>query len=432
MRNLFRKKLFCILLSCVLAGSLFSAEYPTVEGKKFLFFAQKIVDLQSVYNELTETTPAVILLRPEGTTGVSADLIESVYTEIKQKMVINAVFKPVSMTKWLDAKYNEKKEKNLFVFFDQLKSERYQVAIKGICKAKIFKAGKQYILYMAIMPFDNKGYPITSIRIVKSEKDLSEAIDKELKELSGLMKNRTKGKIRLAVAPFEISCRTLVEQKSGEFDFIKTSFSNQEGIEIKEADDYFSYLLSHQATATGLFTASPVGLIGEYANSSVNSTSLSGHADYLVKGELVLSDRSNIVTLSLIKTDTGVLVRTSRYFIEKLTAEELWKLNNYFITEICKSVYKDSEYKVLDDVVFSGKGFYKNGMFIGWDRLEGYPIPAERQIINTGTMMESDVSLNPNNDFSRDNHDLYVYVNNDELEVFRGREGAFVWNLLEK
>ena len=111
MRNLFRKIMFYILLNCILAGSLFSADYPTVEGKKFMFFSQKIVDLQSVYNELTETTPAVILLRPEGTTGVSADVIESVYTEIKQKMVVNAVFKPVSMTKWLDAKYNEKKEK---------------------------------------------------------------------------------------------------------------------------------------------------------------------------------------------------------------------------------------------------------------------------------------------------------------------------------
>ena len=82
MWNLFRKIMFYILLNCILAGSLFSADYPTVEGKKFMFFSQKIVDLQSVYNELTETTPAVILLRPEGTTGVSADVIESVYTEI--------------------------------------------------------------------------------------------------------------------------------------------------------------------------------------------------------------------------------------------------------------------------------------------------------------------------------------------------------------
>lgn len=432
MRNLFRKKLFCILLSCFFTGSLISEDYPIIKGKKFLFFSQKIIDLQTAYNELTETTPAIILLKTEGTTGVPSDVIDSVYTEIKQKMVINSVFKPVSMTKWLDAKYNEKKEKNLFVFFDQLKSERYQTSIKGICKAKVFKIGKQYILYMAIMPFDNKGYPITSVRIVKSEKDLSDAIDKELKELSLLMKNRIRGKIRLAIAPFEISCRTLVEQKAGEFDFIKTSFSNQEGIEIKETDDYFSYILSHQAAATGLFSASPVGLIGEYSNTFVNSKSISGYADYFVKCKLILSDKNNIVTLSLIKADNGAFVRTSRYFIEKLTAEELWKLNNYFITEICKSVYKDSEYKILDNVVFYGKGFYKNGMFIGWNKLDGYPIPAARQIINTGTMMESDISSNQNNNFSRSNQDLYVYVNNDELEVFRGREGAFIWNLLEK
>lgn len=430
MRILFNKKIIInILLHSLLTGFLFAASNPKIDQQSLL--SKKQVDLQAVYDELTDA-PAVILLKPDGTTGVSVELLDQLNNEIKNRMVMNSVFKPVSMTKWLDGKYNDKREKNLFAFFDQIRYERYQIPIKGLFKSKIFKVGNQYILYMAVLPLGNKGYPVTSVRVFRNEKDLAEAVDKEVLELSTLMKMKAKESIRLAVAPVEISCRTLVEQNTGEFDFIKTSFSNQGGIELKETDDYFSYLFSHQATATGLFRASPLGLVSEYAASSIKSTSLSGYADYFIKGKILLSDRKNIMSLSLVKVETGATVRKAAYFIEKLDSEEIWKLNNYFISEICKSLYRETEFKVLRNITYSGKGFYKDGMFVGWDSLDGFPVPASKLIINTGSLMESDISVNPDINYSRKNHDLYVYVNNDEMKIFHGREGAFVWNLLEK
>ena len=126
------------------------------------------------------------------------------------------------------------------------------------------------------------------------------------------------------------------------------------------------------------------------------------------------------------------MVKTVKYFTKKIDIEELWKFTNYFLAEITKSIYSEKNYKLLNSISFRGKAFYKGGMFIGWDSIDNFPIPAEKTIINTGTTMISDINNNPDNYYSNKNADLFVFVNNNELKIFRGREGAYVWNLLEK
>lgn len=432
-RNLI-KKIFCrIFFIGVLAGPLFGFDAKGFKSPKLDKNSSKnVIDMQGYYDDLSEMIPAVILFFPDCTAGVSSDMLENFYTELKLQMVLNSYFKPVSMSKYLDGKYSEKKEKNFFQFFYGIKNERYQVNLRGICKPKIFKCGSNFIVYIAIFPFDNGGYPITSLRIIKTEKEIKSAVLNCLMELNSLMQKHDLRKIKIAVNPFEISCRTLVEQKTGEFDFIKTSFSNQEGIELKEADDFFSYVFSHQATATGLYSANPMGILPEYVNGAVISSAVSNYADYIINTKLVLSDKMNIINMNLIRSDSGVMVKTVKYFTKKIDIEELWKFTNYFLAEITKSIYSEKNYKLLNSIPFRGKAFYKGGMFIGWDSIDNFPIPAEKTIINTGTTMISDINNNPDNYYSNKNADLFVFVNNNELKIFRGREGAYVWNLLEK
>lgn len=433
MRN-FIKKIFCrIFFIGLLADPLFGfnakgVKLPKLDKKP----SENVIDVQEYYDDLSEMIPAVILFFPDCTSGVSGAMLENFYNELKLQMVLNSYFKPVSMSKYLDGKYSEKKEKNLFQFFYGIKNERYQVNLKGICKPKIFKCGNNFIVYIAIFPFDNEGYPISSLRIIKTEKEIKSAALNCLVELNSLMQKHELRKIKIAVNPFEISCRTLVEQKSGEFDFIKISFSNQEGIELKESDDFFSYVFSHQATATGLYSANPMGMIPEYVNGTVASPAVSNYADYIINTKLVLSDKMNIINMNLVKADSGVIVKTEKYFTKKIDIEELWKFTNYFLAEITKSVCSEKNYKLLNNISASGKAFYKDGMFIGWNLLDNFPIPAEKTIINSGTAMTSDINNNPKNYYSNKNDDLFVFADSDGIKIFRGREGAYVWNLLEK
>ena len=51
-----------------------------------------------------------------------------------------------------------------------------------------------------------------------------------------------------------------------------------------------------------------------------------------------------------------------------------------------------------------------------------------KTIINTGNNFFKDVSINHH----KKNKDYYIYTNNDEILIYKGREGEYVWNLLEK
>lgn len=72
--------------------------------------------MQEYYDNLSDMVPAIIFLSPDSTTGISDELLELFYTELKLQMVLNSYFKPVSMTKYLDGKYTEKKKEISFSF----------------------------------------------------------------------------------------------------------------------------------------------------------------------------------------------------------------------------------------------------------------------------------------------------------------------------
>ena len=103
-----------------------------------------------------------------------------------------------------------------------------------------------------------------------------------------------------------------------------------------------------------------------------------------------------------------------------------------FISDFCKVLFNQQDVKFIENIDNEGKYFYMNGMFAGFDSIENVPIRAGRTIINTGTKFASDVSINPNLVNEKNNKDYYIYTNNDKVFIYKGREGAYVWNLLEK
>ena len=427
---LLKKIVIVSVIAFILMETLFAAG-PKIDFK-LPQTKRKGIDLQAVYDDMPETVPAIVLLQTECTSCVPLGMVGAVSEEIKNQMILTSCFKPVSMGKWLDSRYAETKAGSVFQFVGDLGGERYSVNLKGICKSNVFKCGGHYVLHMAVYPFSNGGYPVSAVRVFKSAGDIPKVVQYCLLDVSRLFGSVPKARRKVAVAPFEVSCRTLVEQKSGEFDFIKTSFSVQEGIEVKESDDYFSRIFAYQAETTGLFNASQLSNLAGYARSDVSASSVQGYADYLVKGTVVLSNKMNVITVSLVKSDTGKTVWSSKYFTKRLDLQEIWKINSSFLCGIAGILYEPGEYVILDGLSASGRGFYMNGMFAAWDKMEAVPIPARQLVVNTGTMLESDIALDPSASYSKGNRDFFIYVNNGETKVFNGREGEYVWNLLEK
>lgn len=424
------KKMLCTsVIFVIFTGALFADD-----GNSFFsIFAGKKIDMQIIYDNMSELVPIVGYMRPEYTTDIDLEFATAVDSEIKNQMIMTSTFKPVSMVKWLTSKYGQNKASSIFDFIKELNEERYPVNVMGIYKPYIYKVGNEIVIKISVFPFSKGGYPISAVRIVKSEKEMKEAIPYLLSDLSKLLKVQNEQFAKLAVEPFKINCRTLIEQRTGEFDFITTSFSNQEGVEIKSTDDYFSELFSYQAQCTGLFAATTTKNIDEYiSKDTLWNTAYSGYADYVVRGDITLSNRFNILTLQLINARTGQLVRSTKHITKSFTLEDIWNYNYMFISDFCKVLFNQQDVKFIENIDNEGKYFYMNGMFAGFDSIENVPIRAGKTIINTGTKFASDVSINPNLVNEKNNKDYYIYTNNDKVFIYKGREGAYVWNLLEK
>lgn len=429
-KNFSIKKILLALISFILTGTLFAYESPKIDAKSILtLFQKRDVDIQALYNDMSDLIPAVAYLQPDYTSAVSLELVNELDYELKTQMVTGMTFKPVTMNKWLDMTYGIHKANSIYQLITDLKKERYPVNLTGVCKSYIYKIGKAIVIKVSLFPFSKEGYPISAVRVIKSEKEMKTAVKYILTDLSVLTKEAVESKIKLAIAPFSIDSRTLIEQKTGEFDFIATSFSSQEGIEIKNTDDYFSELFAYQAQCTGMFHATTTQNIQEYIDGREKKNIFySGHADYLVQGNIVLSNKLNVITIQLIDADTGETVRTTKHITKTLSLEDIWDCNYKIISDICSVLYKEEDVKIIKDISNENGYFYMNGMFAGFDKIDNIPVMKGKTIIHVGTNFKKDVDINPR----KRNKDYYIYTNNDEILVYQGREGEYVWNLLEK
>lgn len=425
-----KKKLLTLVL-LIFTGVLFAAGKKEFDSKSF-FWQEENTDIQSIYNEMSDLIPAVVYFQPTYTTGVDFKYVRILDYELKNQMIKNHVFKPVLMNKWLDLTYGENKASTIYKLISDLKKERYSVNLFGICKSYIYKIDERYVIKVSINSFSKNGYPTSAVRIIKSEKEIKEAVKYMLLDISELIKTKSEEKVKLAVAPFSIECRTLIEQKTGEFDFIPTSFSEQEGVELKSNDDYFSELFAYQAQCTGLYDAVTIQNIDEYVGkSTVRSTSLSNSADYLIKGRLVLTNLYNVITIDVENTKTGKVIKTMTHITESLDLTEIWKFNYKFLSDISLELFDSSTVRNIEYINILGRCFYMNGMFAGFDTIQDIPIKMGKTVINTGTYLSSDISLNSELLYSKKNKDLFVFASKEELLIYKGRKGAYIWNLLE-
>ena len=402
-------------------GNLFPQDVSKYTEKS-MYGLKKHIDTQKMYEAMPESIPAACLLAVDGLGGVEADFLEESGIELKKQMVLTSTFRPVLMTKWLDGEFSADKSSSIFQLLSILRKKRYPVSLRTMLKPKVLRCGGKYIILLNLYGLNNDRYPIKALRIMDSKKELPEAMENCLLDLRRLYdEKKGGGRKRLAVMPFEITCRTLAEQKNGDFDFIKTSFSVQEGVELKDSDDYFSELFAYQAECTGLFNSLAMTNIREYSRqpSSVGSV----NADYIVKGKIQLTDRINLIEIKLVNCESGKIAGTYRYFTQKADIETLWKINNRFIKEICGVVFSADKYVPVEKIECQGRAFYAGGMFAGRNVLEDYSVAKENLKIKTGSFMKAD---------SDDGKSLYIYIEKNRMETFKGREGEFVWNLLEK
>jgi hypothetical protein len=120
------KKIIFILSFFIFTGTLFALDMPKVDQNAiFALLQKKDVDIQSLYDDMSDLIPAIVYLQPNYTSGIDLELVKKVDFEIKNQMITSMTFKPVTMNKWLDSNYGTKKALSIYQLINDLKKERY-------------------------------------------------------------------------------------------------------------------------------------------------------------------------------------------------------------------------------------------------------------------------------------------------------------------
>ena len=395
-----------------------------------------ITDTQDAYDALPEITPAVCMLDVSAASAIPESLQKYFADQINRIMTQLGMFKPVSMQKWLVSQYGIKKSRNVFALMNDLKAERYSVLLDGICKPYIFKEGEWYVMCIELMPFKMNGFPLMSLRIFNTTSQIPEMTSACINDLGVLYNNKdwSKGKKRIAFAPFKIECRKMVGQKNGDFEYIPTSFSEQSGVTIHNNDDYFSRLFAYVFTATGMFSCCSLDDIPEYTGSEGVDSSC---ADYLLKGRIQMTDEVNIYYIDFIDLHTNTTIRSVHFFSSDFSLVWTWKIIHDILSVFCGDVIGKDSFGYIPTITAPSEGFYMDDMFVGWDTIEELPVSKGKHRISAGTYAApyaSDAEMKKNRKEINDDSDIrnfFVYVD-AQTWLFKGKNGEYVWNLLGK
>lgn len=429
MRSL-KKIIFYIFFAHIFIAASFSFEFFT---KK----TEEEPDIQEKYKNLSDIIPAYIMMDAARTSSVSQELLEIIQDKIHKAMVNTEKIKPVSLDKWLIGKYGLTKEKNIHRFINSLAEERYGCNVVGVCCPYVAECGEGYVLMLSFYRFSDGGYPITVLRKIPSLKYCLKAIDAMLLEYLDINESgsdKLYKKQKIVVKPFVLECRKYLGQDKGEFDYIPSTFIEQDGIVIRASDDVFSRLFEYSLNSTQMVSAMSTLNMNEYVEKNYKNFDF---ADFYIEGRIQLTDQINIYYINLVDAKTGKELKSVKFFTSDFSITGIWNANRNIIFSLADYIFGKNNYGVAPDITTPGEGLFLNNMYMGWDKLEKCVLPKGKHIVYTGDYYKaySSVEIKNKNKYSNIKGNAYrgffLYLD-DRNWLFKGKDGERVWNLMEK
>lgn len=429
-----KKIIFLISFTNILIAASFCAD---IEKSFLLKKVEDEINIQEKYNSLSDVVPSYIMLHAEGSSSVSQELLEVIQDKICKAMVNTERMKPVLLDKWLIGKYGLTKEKNINKFISNLSEERYACHVVGVCCPYVIECSEGYVLIISFYRFSDGGYPITVLRKIPSLNFCTKAIDAMVSEFlrideSGSDKLYKKQKI--VVKPFTLECRKYLGQEKGEFDYIPSTFIEQDGIIIRSTDDIFSRLFEYSLNSTQMLQAMSILNMNDYVEKEYKNIDF---ADYYIEGRVQLTDQINIYYVSLFDAKTKKEIKNVKFFSSDFSVSGIWDANRNIIFSLAEVLFGTGNYGVAPDMITPGQGLFLNNIYMGWDKLEKCVLPKGKHIIYTGDYYNADATVEIKNrnrvsDINGNTYRSFFLYLDERNWLFKGKDGERVWNLMEK
>ena len=425
---------------CIFFFSLFISCISYAAGlEDFQAFlpSQESIPIQEKYDALSEVVPGYVMLHINSTSSIPLYISEEIQKELYKAMVNTEKMKPVSLDKWLIGKYGMEKAKNSKDFIYALADERYPCLISGTCQPFLFESSNGYVLMLSFYRFSDNGFPITIIRTIEKLNMISEVINAMLSEYLAIVESKTfesGKKYKVIVKPFVLESRTYIGQSTGDFDYIPSSFIEQDGVTIKHEDDYFSRVFSYLLYTTEMVqTVSAIDL-NQYVKTDYDSYA---YADYVIEGRIQLTDQINIYHIALRDAKSNKLIKDVKFFNSEFSLAGVWDSYHNIIFSLADSLFGKDNYGVVPDIKTPGQGLFINNIFLGWDKLEKCVLPKGKHFIYTGDYLKPDANVSVKDksksvDINGNLYRSFFLFLDDRNWIFRGKDGERVWKLLEK
>ncbi len=452
-----KKMLLAVYICLISSYPFFAAGKPEPPPVKVLEpEIQHVVSdkIQKLYDAMGNSVPAVIMLPCKFTSAVEPEISLAVQSELPKQLVLSGRYKPVFMTTHLATAFGRTKAQNPFGFVTALRGERYSQSLQGFFTAYIFKNADTYVLSISYYPFRGSLTQTQVFRFFSTAKDLPGIVKECIDELYFRIDNSiSTNKKRILIRDFQVDFRKLVELESGEFDFISSPFIMHNGVQYRAGDDYFSVLLGYQLSSTFLFETVMAKDFSEYANSS-NITA--AQIDYILTGDVILTDQYNLLRIALRTPGGRNAIVEITYPFQKSSVYSLWEVYREITQLIVLQVFNNNEYGVVNGIENEGCDFFLNNVFIGRDSIDPIVLPRGSHTITTKPYKVFLVEVPPEElpedaenakkkkgdsaegeyipvfkEVIPDAHTFYILIG-EKKEIYLDKEGAYVWNLLQK
>jgi hypothetical protein len=386
-----------------------------------------ISDTQDSYAALAETVPALLVLPASAASPVAQETLHALEEALRRRLVADGKFRPVTMGKWLAASFSRRKAASAFAFLSALREERYSAPLLALCKPHVFGVPGFYGLHLNVFPLAGSLYPVSVLRFFREDEDPAEVAAACLEELSArfLSASGEEGKKRVAVESFRLEFRKLLELESGEFEFIEAPLAVQNGLTLRETDDFFSLLVGYCLAATDMLKVMRLADFSDYARAEEAGRE---NADYLVRGRLQLSEEVNILYADVYAAGGGAKIFSVRHPFQGSGLKTVWEACREAASRIIEHLFPAQAFGRVPPLAAEGRGFFHNSMLIGQDSLEHYLLPRGMHEIRVGSYLREATAGKE----EQTGAEVFYVLLDTESKIFRGRQGEYVWNLLKK
>lgn len=294
---------------------------------------------------------------------------KDVVQSLASAMTLRGTFKPVSLKFWLTEDVNKVTAVNIQQIMERARAT--DIPIDAISYGRVFKAGREYGLYVEIYPLIPGLGPTYYLRSFPNYAALAKAATEVVAEMEvrAFVPRKPLFSKKIYIKNFNMNYYTYTNLRKGEGSIIQIPYLNVDGTSYKSEDNFFSSVLVYHLHSTRLFTV----WNNNIKNYVQRNPAVPDNMDYILDIDMDISRTVNMLTVRVTEKHgkTGPIFKY-QYPFRSLEMEALNEAFRENVKIIVLHLLSDEEKKLFGvvnlDSIGRQKPVFCENYFLGYGR----------------------------------------------------------------